>query len=261
MTSIGQHISSSAGSGGGVSLKPQERSYESNSDDHHVSFSKNGTDIEFDGDSDKSNTQIFNIFVPKVRSNSLTIGTKPHEQLATFNSSTENLCFMKNQRSFSLSGESPRSSLISSGSETRLDDFKVSYDTFQTKHVGMSNLPVWLKELRLHKYVWLFKNRTYEQMMAITDDDLCAMQVTKGARTKLIGCIQKLKDRHAKMTELEQSLRSGTTTIATVLEELNAIVKTPMKPADLYNPEDVAGHFFNVVKIGKYGRHIIIVLF
>jgi hypothetical protein len=142
-------------------------------EDHHISFSKNGTEvIDFDCDdynNSKSNTQIafdpsqLNDFltVPNYlmlesnmmnnstlktrRSNSLTTtpvtattttsghGAQQQQQhqlqsnACYSSSSAENLANLtaaqQKPRSFSLSMASPRSSLTSSGSETRLDEF------------------------------------------------------------------------------------------------------------------------------------------
>lgn len=52
------------------------------------------------------------------------------------------------------------------GSETRLDDLR-SHNFGE--HPGMSNVAQWLKSLRLHKYVWLFTNMSYEQMMTMDE--------------------------------------------------------------------------------------------
>jgi trimeric autotransporter adhesin len=142
------------------------------SEDHHISFSKNGTEvIDFDCDdynNSKSNTQIAfdstqlsdfltvpnylmlenNMMTKTRRSNSLTTtpvtatttttlggGQQQHQQQTHqllgsdcySSSSAENLANLtaaqQKPRSFSLSMASPRSSLTSSGSETRLDEF------------------------------------------------------------------------------------------------------------------------------------------
>ena len=33
-----------------------------------------------------------------------------------------------------------------------------------------TDVPVWLKSLRLHKYAYLFQQLTYEEMMTLTED-------------------------------------------------------------------------------------------
>lgn len=55
------------------------------------------------------------------------------------------------------------------GSETRLDDLKSN--AFY-EYPGMSMVAQWLKNLRLHKYVWLFNNVSYEEMMAMDEEYL-----------------------------------------------------------------------------------------
>lgn len=244
--------------------------YDNNNDDHHISFSKNGTEIlDYDCDDyNKSNTQIafdpltnINEFltVPNYlenntlktrRSNSLT--TAPSSQNAC-TSSSENLSnIAQKPRSFSLSMESPRSSITSSGSETRLDDFKPNYLKFTSHNVGMSNIGQWLKSLRLHKYVWLFSNISYEQMLDITEGYLENLGVTKGARHKLVLCLQKLNERFNMLSQFEKDILTGQLCLTNVMEELTNTVLTPMKPVDQFAKEDVAGQFLKVVDLGEF---------
>lgn len=244
--------------------------YEANPEDHHISFSKNGTEIDDDcEDTDKSNTQIgfdtlanLNEFltVPGVIDN-ITLKTRRSNSLTTTGSiniagtaSAQNLShLMQKPRSFSLSMVSPRSSLTSSGSDTRLDDFKPNnYAKQPTQHnVGMSNIGQWLKSLRLHKYVWLFSNITYEQMLGISEEYLQNLNVTKGARHKLVVCIQRLKDRHTVLCKLEKELMQSQTTIGCAIDELTAVVLTPMKPVEPMNKLDVGAQFLRLLNLGE----------
>lgn len=244
-------------------------------EDHHISFSKNGTEIiDFDcDDTDKSNTQIGfdtlanlnefltvpgiidNIAMKTRRSNSLTTTGSLQSTTACSSSSAQNLsCLAQQQkpRSFSLSMVSPRSSLTSSGSDTRLDDFKPNYAKCTPHNVGMSNIGQWLKSLRLHKYVWLFSNITYDQMLDITEEYLQNLNVTKGARHKLVVCIQKLKERHGVLVQLEKDVMQNLVTMPFVLEELTSIVLTPMKPVEHFNKHDVGGQFLKVLNLGEF---------
>ncbi|XP_052859744.1 protein Smaug [Anopheles cruzii] len=316
--------------------------YDSPTDDHHVSFSKNGTEIfDYDCDFDHEdeynylrqrntasttastggkklvsfNSNVSNDFlcVPLLlnaygggggtsgldhdldgtlmktrRSNSLT--TTPSSALsaamiaANFGGmpvgggemlyaqqkqnneclSAENLTSLQmlqnKPRSFSLTMESPRSSLTSSGSDTQLDEFKHHHQGpvglmklyGGQPNLGMSSIAHWLKSLRLHKYVWLFSNLTYDQMLDITEEYLQNLSVTKGARHKLALCIQKLKERFSVLRQLEKDLLGGQTAgpqLATVLEELTNIVLTPMKPIGIDQREDVAGQFVKVLDL------------
>lgn len=263
---------SSVKSGSIASSKTGTNLYESGPDDHNISFSKNGTEIfDFDPDTERSSLPLgFNavsavndfLTVPSLmehgmhktrRSNSLTTGAMHHDHLtAALTSSSENLpSAIHKPRSYSLSIESPRSSVTSSGSETRLDDFKPSYQMFQSHQIGMSNIAAWLKSLRLHKYVWIFASFTYEQMMDITEEYLSKLDVTKGARHKLVICIQKLKERYASLVQIESSLRSGSMALAVALEEMTNIIITPMKPIEIYNKEDVANQCLQVLDLSK----------
>ncbi|KAF2974132.1 hypothetical protein EK904_004817 [Melospiza melodia maxima] len=66
-----------------------------------------------------------------------------------------------------------------------------------------ADVPAWLKSLRLHKYAALFSQMTYEEMMALTECQLEAQNVTKGARHKIVISIQKLKERQNLLKSLE----------------------------------------------------------
>lgn len=141
--------------------------------------------------------------------------------------------------------------MTASGSETRLDDLKPTYQAFQTQNSGMKYVGAWLKRLRLHKYAYIFENFTFEQMMDVTDDFLEKLTVTQGARTKLVNSIQKLKERYVRLTQAEQELKNGQMTTDTAIQLLIELVETPMKPIDIYDTTDVAAQFLNLLNIGK----------
>ncbi|XP_061388348.1 protein Smaug [Musca vetustissima] len=196
------------------------------------------------------------------RSNSLTTQTisssasSSNSSVITVNdncsNSTENLAqFANKPRSFSLSIEHHRGSLTNSGSDTRLDDFKPNYIKFQTRNVGMSSIGLWLKSLRLHKYIELFKNMTYEDMLQITEEYLQSLGVTKGASHKLALCIDKLKDRCNHLAKMEHELMNGQLKLQAAIEELANIVLTPMKPIELVaaGEDNVALMFLKIVDL------------
>lgn len=166
-----------------------------------------------------------------------------------------NLQLLQNKpRSFSLTMDSPRSSLTSSGSETRLDDFKQHQmiKMYGSPNIGMSSIAHWLKSLRLHKYVWLFSNLTYEQMMEMNEEYLANLGVTKGARHKLVLCIHKLKERYNVLLRLEKDILSAggcRTQLGPVFDELTNIVLTPMKPIEHDQKEDIAGMFAKLLDL------------
>jgi hypothetical protein len=164
--------------------------------------------------------------------------------------SAENLANLQKPRSFSLSMESSRGAMMSSGSETRLDKLAQMNNT--PYHVGMSHIPIWLKSLRLHKYQWIFTNMTYEQMLSMTEDHLESLGVTKGARHKLFICIQKLSERLAMLKQVEKELMEGTRPLKSGLDEMFNIVQTPMKPINsVPGDEDVAAQMMKTIDSGK----------
>lgn len=117
----------------------------------------------------------------------------------------------------------------------------------------MGNIAVWLKSLRLHKYLWLFTNVTYEQMMEMTEEYLENLGVTKGARHKLVLCIQKLADRVSLLKQLNKELTDGTRPLKVALDELTNIVMTPMKDINSVPLEDdVATHVMVLLDTGKF---------
>ncbi|XP_054731606.1 protein Smaug isoform X2 [Anastrepha obliqua] len=205
------------------------------------------------------------------RSNSLTTqaistsSSSSNSSVITVNdncsNSTENLAqFANKPRSFSLSIEHQCGVLANSGSDTRLDDFKPGYIKFQTRNVGMSNIGLWLKSLRLHKYIDLFKNMTYEGMLCITEEYLQGLGVTKGASHKLALCIEKLKDRANHLSKLEKDLLNGQAKIQTAVEDLANMVLSPMKPVEAVtcgtNEDNVALSFLKVVDlVGSMIQH------
>jgi len=116
----------------------------------------------------------------------------------------------------------------------------------------MSHIGVWLKSLRLHKYFWLFSNMSYEQMMDMTEEYLENLGVTKGARHKLVLCIQKLAERVPLLKQIEKELIDGSRPLKSGLDELANIVLTPMKPINsVPNDEDTATHVMRVLDVGK----------
>ncbi|CAD7081678.1 unnamed protein product [Hermetia illucens] len=273
-TNGGVNNASSSQNSLGIAIESNES--DNVTEDTHISFSKNGTEVlDFDDNSDEGgncNTQVAyigdHLHVPGLgnvdnpalsmktrRSNSLTtpstsstvktIGQKIRES-----NSTENLTqFAQKPRSYSLSIESPRNSLQSSGSEPRLDDLKPNYLKFTTHNVGMSNIGQWLKSLRLHKYVGLFTNMTYEDMMQINEEYLQSLGVTKGASHKLELCIEKLKHRFTNLSTLEANLLENKVALGSVIEELANLVLTPMKPVDNHSGDNVAAKFLEVLDI------------
>ncbi|XP_010725380.1 protein Smaug homolog 2 [Meleagris gallopavo] len=91
-----------------------------------------------------------------------------------------------------------------------------------------SDVPSWLKSLRLHKYAALFSQMTYEEMMTLTEHHLESQNVTKGARHKIALSIQKLRERQSVLKALEKDILEGGN-LWTALQELQQIMVTPIK--------------------------------
>ncbi|NXM04907.1 SMAG1 protein, partial [Tyrannus savana] len=109
------------------------------------------------------------------------------------------------------------------------------------------DVPAWLKSLRLHKYAALFSQMTYEEMMALTECQLEAQNVTKGARHKIVISIQKLKERQNLLKSLERDILEGGN-LRVPLQELHQMILTPIKAYSCQNssteehPRDADSH-------------------
>jgi len=120
---------------------------------------------------------------------------------------------------------SPQSS-IDSDEENSIQKFHNL--TTKNTNPGMHDVPIWLKSLRLHKYAHIFEDITYEQMLGLSEEYLAKKEVTKGARKKIILCIQKIKERHSILQQLEKEvLQLGR--LQHVLAELKVILMSPIK--------------------------------
>ncbi|KAG8449213.1 hypothetical protein GDO86_016034 [Hymenochirus boettgeri] len=103
-----------------------------------------------------------------------------------------------------------------------------------------TNVPTWLKSLRLHKYAALFSQMTYEEMMSLNECQLEAQNVTKGARHKIVISIQKLKERNNLLKSLERDILEGGN-LRGPLQELHQMILTPIKAYSSHNTS-VEGH-------------------
>ena len=70
---------------------------------------------------------------------------------------------------------------------------------------------------------------TYNEMIHLTDEQLEAQGVTKGARRKIITNIQKLVDRPRMLEEINLQLDKENCNIKKVLIELEVLLKSPVK--------------------------------
>ncbi|XP_006632478.1 protein Smaug homolog 1 isoform X2 [Lepisosteus oculatus] len=101
-------------------------------------------------------------------------------------------------------------------------------NTVGTSSGTNTNVPAWLKSLRLHKYAALFSTMTYEEMMSLTEQQLESQNVTKGARHKIVISIQKLKERQNMLRSLEKDVLEGGN-LRMPLQELHQMILTPIK--------------------------------
>ncbi|RWS04850.1 protein Smaug 1-like protein [Dinothrombium tinctorium] len=118
---------------------------------------------------------------------------------------------------------------LNSGSEKSCNEVQSKPEANFTNS-GMKDVPVWLKSLRLHKYAPHFAKMTYETMMSLAEEDLEKMNITKGARHKIVLNIQKLRQRQENLRVLEKSLaEEGVSVLGEVLKELKYVLSTPIK--------------------------------
>nr|CDS31875.2 protein Smaug 1 [Hymenolepis microstoma] len=108
----------------------------------------------------------------------------------------------------------------------------------QFEDPGMAQIPVWLKSLRLHKYIGLFKCLTYFQMLGITDEWLQRQHVTQGARNKILVSIANLGTRSTTLTNLESLIETcaqnssvRASNLRGCLYELRSCLQTPFPPS------------------------------
>lgn len=218
------------------------------SDDHHTSFEYNGTIVNEIDLSPISNTQLYFHTLPSVTSHLIEPGmVKPGRE----RSGSLDFQAKGTPPKVDLNGKTRCFSLCSFGDLSTWDEQKPAVFQLPQRHyVGMSNITPWLKSLRLHKYAFLFSHQTYEQMMETSEEHL--MNVTKGARHKLVTNIQKLKDRYTVLSQMEQDLLCGQITIAKALEELSTLVITPMKPIEPFDKQDVPTQLLKVLDLGEF---------
>lgn len=70
--------------------------------------------------------------------------------------------------------------------------------------INTSDIGIWLKSLRLHKYDWLVSSLDYHQLLSLDNEALEAKGVTKGARHKLLQSIARLSQRSESLNAIEK---------------------------------------------------------
>ena len=92
----------------------------------------------------------------------------------------------------------------------------------------MENVPQWLKQLRLHKYTELMMSLSYEELTSLQEEKLQKMNVTKGARRKILLSIEKLSERPKTLATICSKLDTEGCDIKEILTELEIIIKSPI---------------------------------
>ena len=93
---------------------------------------------------------------------------------------------------------------------------------------GMEYVPAWLKHLRLHKYTEYIMSLTYQELLELTDEKLQKMNVTQGARKKLLLNIEKLSERPQALIAIGTTLENDDCDIKNVLADLESIIRSPI---------------------------------
>ena len=136
--------------------------------------------------------------------------------------------------------------------------------SFSSLSVSLSDVPKWLKNLRLHKYAFFFSQMSYEQMMDLTMEKLKDGKITDGACTKILLNIKKLKERQALLQQCLLDIDNGQTDIKKVIQHLHELMLTPIRAkqnassADNDNDEDLPQLIMQVLDKGKRSGHRVV---
>ncbi|VDK42031.1 unnamed protein product, partial [Anisakis simplex] len=137
-----------------------------------------------------------------------------------------------------------RCSAISKELETELRRVMKGRTEGRRKHAMLksesdsADVPMWLKSLRLHKYTPMFQQMGYDEMMTLDERKLEALNVTKGARKKIMQSIQKLRERVSMLKQMEKSIENRGSDVGCVIVELRGTMNTPIRsfPPPCANP-------------------------
>ena len=94
--------------------------------------------------------------------------------------------------------------------------------------VGMENVPQWLKQLRLHKYTEFIMSLSYHELLSLNEEKLQKMNVTKGARRKILLSIEKLSERPKVLATINSKLDRECGDMKEILLELETLIKSPI---------------------------------
>lgn len=96
----------------------------------------------------------------------------------------------------------------------------------------MDYIDKWLKSLRLHKYTHLFKTLTYEEMLNLEEKFLIDLDITKGARNKMLVSIKKLNLRRERLANMLDDLDQQNISMKEALTALKDMLITPIPAPD-----------------------------
>ena len=95
---------------------------------------------------------------------------------------------------------------------------------------SMKGIFQWLKSLRLHKYIEHFFQFSYDDFLNVTDSKLIELNITLGARKRLLNNIEALNGRCKRLKELNVLIDENFFEKSElILKELLEISTTPMK--------------------------------
>jgi hypothetical protein len=117
------------------------------------------------------------------------------------NSSLEELQVVPNRGSDSNSMKASFSSFEEQS--TNLQQFS-DYNNLKNDNPGMKNVTQWLKNIKLHKYTCFFVEMTYEELIGLNEQKMIEANITLGARKKILNCIDKIKERPVRLSQLIQ---------------------------------------------------------
>lgn len=166
---------------------------------------------------------------------------------------TDDSCIFKEPRIPPLSKKQTQKQLVSvSQRYGSIESVSSGYQSDGYRYpIGMSNIPKWLKLLRLHKYTKFFDNVTYEHMFTLTEDYFKRLNITQGASHKLGICIEKLKTRSESLRQIELNLSENRMGALDAVQEIESMVMTPMKPIRYCDTTDVGYQLWKVLNLSK----------
>jgi len=93
---------------------------------------------------------------------------------------------------------------------------------------GMRGVPEWLKSLRLHKYTHIVMSLSYRELLALNEQQLEKMGVTKGARRKIAASVTRLCERPRILGEIDREVDEGRADLKRLLSELEGVLRCPI---------------------------------